>query len=133
LTQQYQKNFLQYSKIQGPLSHINFTSMWEENVKVLIKKNPHLRFRKANIETTTMEYRIKDLPLLPAAGSIMGIPVNDAKEIVKGRILFPQFPLEIKGRVNLSILAACPASFPEDFDIVLAKPHTLRFEALFNF
>jgi anti-sigma28 factor (negative regulator of flagellin synthesis) len=130
---QYKRIFLKYSSIKGPLSHIYFKSKWEENLKKLIVSNPNFKFRMAEIGKTSLEYRIKGLPIYPAAGSIMGLPLNGAKEPFKGRIIFSEFPTEIQGRVQISLLAACPAYRPEDYQILLTRPHTLTFEALFDY
>jgi len=129
----YQKAFNEFSKIRGPLSHITFKSHWDENLAQLLKANPKLKFRHAPIHKVVMEYKLKDLPIYPASGSLLGLPINQAKELVKGRIKFDSFPKEIFGRANISLLAACPAHLPEDFGLKLKKKNTLVFEAFFTF
>jgi len=129
----YQKLFNKFSKTQGPLSHIHFKSAWEENIKILIKENPKLRFRPALINKVIMNYKIKSLPLYPAAGGILGLPEQEAKALVKGRIGFPYFPKTIEGRVNVSLLIACPAYRPDDFGLKSETPEMLEFDAEFSF
>jgi hypothetical protein len=129
----YQKIFNKFSKIQGPLSHIHFKSAWEENIKILIKENPKLRFRPASINKVIMNYKMINLPHYPATGGILGLPDQEAKALVKGRIGFPYFPKSIEGRVNTSLLIACPAYRPEDFGLKTENPEIIEFEAEFNF
>jgi len=128
----YQNAFFEFSKIKGPLSHITFKSHWDDNLAQLLKANPTLKFRHAPIHKVVMEYKLKDLPIYPASGSLLGLPVP-AKELVKGRIKFDSFPKEIFGRANISLLAACPAYLAEDFGLKLKKKNTLVFETNFSF